>query len=412
MISRPVSNYERFFLDTNCMVQIAFKISDPKYIPSLVDDFITKIDGFYIKSDGQNLILHNTKPDVHKIPSSISSLPDAAEWIFQNHTPPIDKALASIAVNDEMVILSINHLCCDGKYISRIISHIGKEEEEIKHKLPTTAFELFEEKLKNYTKDDRQAYHDPNVTRLYSKRPDLIDPDDGISRKLFFRIPIHELKNYDHERKVMNGLSENLWMSMILVASAYNNKLEKIGCSSTIDLRQFLPKGRDNWSVSNIFSNFPVYGRHPSTFNPYDISIREIEKDLRNSLNEGIKNEEYLAHLKASLEKKRYAPLPGMGVETSNSGMNLIRRPIIDIFGTLNVKFKGAPGHITLINSSCKSEENNLLGCQRLYRRNELGDKEATIIQKSIVFYLKNISRNETIGHALDQIQEFQESLK
>ena len=411
MISRCVSQYERFFLDTHCMVQVVFRLAEPKYVPILVDDFISKIDGFYIKSDNKDLILHKNRPPVHKIPAQIESVYDASEWMFKHHTPPVSESLGSIAAKDDMVILSLNHLCCDGKYISRIISHIGKKE-EVQHRLPTTVFELFSEKLKYYNKDDPQAYCDPNVTRLFAKHPELTDPNDGISRKIFFNIPIKELKNFDHGNNKMKALSEDIWMSLILAIGAYNGKLDKIGCATTVDLRQFLPKGKDNWSLSNTFSNVPVYGRCN-----YDLPIREIEKDLRESLRQKEKNEDYLAHLKASLEGKRYPPLPGMGAETSNVGMNVIKWPIIDMFGTLNVQGNGAPGHISLINSSLKSLDRNgyvnenKLQCQLLYRRNELCDMEANKLEKSINYILKNISRNELLGSALEKIQKYQQSI-
>jgi hypothetical protein len=66
--------------------------------------------------EGANLVSHHAPFDVIRLPSSITNVEDACNYIYLNHTPDFGHTLATVAMNSY-------HACADGGFLRYIYEH-------------------------------------------------------------------------------------------------------------------------------------------------------------------------------------------------------------------------------------------------------------------------------------------------
>ena len=96
MLSRPLDPIEKFFANVLCYTQLLIELEDEKKVPEFIHKLQKYALGFHLKADGDNLCIHHNKQPVHEIPKKLKNHREIADWLFHNHTPPLNQCFGSI----------------------------------------------------------------------------------------------------------------------------------------------------------------------------------------------------------------------------------------------------------------------------------------------------------------------------
>jgi hypothetical protein len=185
--------------------------------------------------------------------------------------------------------------------------------------------------------------------------------------------------------------------------------------STIVDIRRFAPPellkrgGCQNWVAS---IQLPV---RPTA----DTKVGDVAREMRTMLNTKLKRGDWLGHMR-SVSDRVWRPwaaprfLPGLTMELSNIGQVNIRRPMVDCCITLGcpdwMRYEGIsfPTHAI---RDLDTGHTRFVG-ELQYNTQEFAKEDGHLIAESIRFALKNIGFQMTVGEAIDQIKQFQQSIQ
>ena len=391
------------------MVQLAMRIKEPKRIPEIIERLSEIILGFHLTTNDTTFFYKKKEVRPIMIPN-FDDLEQSARFMYENHSPDFSETLATVGTNFDTIVLNCGHLCADGVYLINVadeISNIDNRKVESFPKLPANIAENFDKQI--HSKNVEQCpyiFTDPDLIRVQVKQNIKPENVSKYAKHVRISIPIPELKIYDKETKKVNGLTEFLWSTFILSTAAYNNKIDKTGIATCIDMRKYLNKDQVNWNVCNHYSNIS-----PATFIDEKMSVKELGRNMRLDFNDKINKGHHYSFLN-SLIPPDGKPIPGIGLELSNIGRFKIGGPIEDIFVKSCVMDKSCDPLISHSSFSVSSPSSNILNGMFRYPSSKVDDKTATIIAKSVEYALKYLPLDTTVGSALDFIQKYQKTIK
>lgn len=401
MISRPADACEKLFLKSNSFVQMVLELEKPSDVPEMIEKIYNRVPGLHIRSDGEQLYMKKAPLEVYKLPNNIVSLNHAAEWMFDNHTPPYNKALASLAASDTKIVLNVNHMCSDGMFIKNLIESLPKKEVSTIDQIPISVFTNFKNQIPPNSDGAYLFDEDPNISRIIPQI--ATEPKNTRLSSVYDEFELSELACNQNGKIV--GLTDMFWVASSLAVMVSNGKLGKCGTATAINMRPFLDQSQKNLSIGNHVASISATAKLD-----LDDTIKQLAQKLRNSFNENLKNGLHYKHLAATYRAIVLGQVlehpPGLGFEVSNIGPIRIGKQINDIF-------------ITNLMPSCHVDGVCLESYSKLYENNKKAQisnifffsdqdmhvKEATLLAESISQILKNVKYEQTVRSAIKSIK-------
>jgi hypothetical protein len=411
-ISRPLSPMERIFVSGSLVCQVGMTVENKAARDFLIERLKTHVLAFRLTTDER--VFHvNPTPSipVHPLPDGFPSLEHACIYTSRYFTPPKSVALGSIAANDTTVILNVNHVCLDGGYAKLIVQHIFDDKlPEAPAGLPIAGESVFASQLAGIESTSKIVFVDDSLTRIYPSPTDQ-RPRGSPARYVTFPVEPASLPVFDKKTGKLRGLTDHMWASEILAASAFNGTLGNVGTCTCLDLRQFFPT-QPTWEHCLAFACVIARGEKAALGRRFG----DLSRSLRESFQAKIRAKDYLNYLAGSsafLEGRPDPPPPGVGVELTNVGAVTVVKPFVDVWMQQTSDEDSVKGIISLQSSQLvKGKEAGPLVQRCRYAPSELDDREARIITKMIAFAMKTFDERTEITRAFDELTRFKQLIE
>lgn len=380
---------------------MVLEIEKPSDVPEIVEKIYNRVPGLHIRSDGEQLYMKKAPLEVYKLPSNITSLNNAAEWMFDNHTPPYNKALASLAANNTKIVLNTNHMCSDGIFIKNLIESLPKKEGNTIDQIPISVFTNFKNQIPTNSDSAYLFDEDPNISRIIPQTTP--EPKNTRLSSVFDEFELSKLSCNQNGKIV--GLTDMFWVASSLAVMVSNRKLGKCGTATAINMRPFLDQSRKNLSIGNHVASISATAKLD-----LDDTIKQLAQKLRSSFNENLKNGLHYKHLAATYRAIVLGQVlehpPGLGFEVSNIGPVRIGKQINDIFITNLMPSCHVDG-VCLASYSKMFENNKDAKISNLfcYSDQDIHDNEAALLAESINQILKDVKYDQTVRSTIKSIK-------
>lgn len=403
MIKRPLSQFEKVFLPSGEIVQLAVKVADPQYIPRIVKNLGNSLIALKLRTDGENLIHQDDFP-VFGLPKSIGTAQEAADFVADNNLMNnFYKSLGSVAISDDIVAVTCSHLCTDGMSLVNAMDKCLEPDLPPLPTFPRSVEEIFSEQVAN-TDNSIMGKNIKKISR-YPKgpKPEHHNPSMLMCKYAHNEIPFADLQCYDKNRGVPKGLTDSLWLSLSLSIESCRKTLLNIGCSNCVNIRPFMNQIAD-LSVGNCFTSLPIYAEDIRK----DLTLKQIASQLRNNFEKDKKNGIINAAIKSLINGLPALSDDVMFAELSHVGPLPVRHPIIDASVRNNMSSGPIDGFMCLLTYSKKVDGVEKL-CTRLqYPPTTTSDLEGKIISDTFSYIMTQIPLDTKLGDAYDQIRKFQ----
>ena len=407
-LARPLSPFEYFFVTGTHCVQLAAVLESKEACDYLVEKLKKNVLGLRVKTDYRHLIaLKNPEIKVHKLPDFFPSLEHACIWTWQNTTPDIRECMGSIAANDRTVVLNLNHTCGDGGYLKMIIDRAFGDLPDLDVDLPDAGESLFEKQIANAKSGYKFVLEDDQLTHIFPHRT-MEHPPHTPAHYITFSSDAKRLSCYDPKTKKCNGLTETLWISEMLAACAFNGKVGPFGTSTCVDLRPHMGKPA-TWVNCNTFSNITV---QCPPITP-DQTLGDMQKLTRKDFSEKLKAGVIFDYLKGIREYQidrmgKIAPPPGIGIEVTNVGPVMLKRPVTDIWMQQTMKSTWTEGTMSLLSYSIMDETGRNDVVTRLrFSPTSVRRERAEQISKAILHIAQHVPLSAPIWAIMSDIAPF-----
>ena len=405
---RPLSEFEQVFAGTDEIVQFAVEVSHPKYVQNVVDILLKGISAFHLRTDGKSLF-HTTSPvEVFDMPRSLKTACDAAIWLDREHSPKASERLASIAASDTKVAFAASHLLCDGGFCLRMLSRLTSNIHEVAPLIPRSVENVFAKELADPTLDVQG--HIDDVWKLaginWCDDVEKNLPEDVRCRYIYKFLNVEELSCWDKNKQRFNGLTENLWLSIALSCAAYSNSLEKLGCSTDVDMRQLLKNPLD-LSLGNCFTAVSV---KPAGFTS-KMTLGQIAALMREDLVSKKNERGLLATIKGGLGGYTVSPPKFAFVELSHVGRMNLKKPIVDVWLQQTMKSRGVESIMPTLAFTTTGDCERRIAVRNQYSPTVVTDRVANILHQSMIYALKTMTMDTPVTAAFEELRRFQKTL-
>lgn len=324
----------------------------------------------------------------------------------------------------KFVVLSIPHFFSDGKYYTLLIDQFFNQKSDTNlmkglPDFPYFFYEVYDDFFRRGPTKIKDMEHDEKLTRFKSNDQKNLKKTEKCDQYHTMRFKSIDLKNKVIRNNVhsVSNYTEMLYMSNYFAICAHENKLLKsYGVNNIVDLRQFSKKQP---TLANVFE---ISGVSPFTDNvTKEMTVGDVGKSLRKSLVEKIKNNEQFSN---SREYNQSLPkLSGIYTEFTNIGAFHIKKPIVDLFVSLcinsidretvsNMGFSVVRDDFDKYSNIEKlNKSQNDMVIRYRYSPKKLSENETKKIAKCIEYFMKNISFNDKVGNAFDEIRKFYNSV-
>lgn len=207
-------------------VVLTLKFDDKSIIKDIVEKFKDEIIGLNIRVDGEYLVKRK-KEDiiVHQIPpsSQFDSIYSMSSYATTKYLPNFKHEMATIACNDDTIILNLNHAVCDGKYIAWVAEHINDPPQKMDSYFPTTFDEEFSIEIKERLKKPPVFYRNDKNLTIFNKfgmknKPTELLYDEIYDTKMF--------SNYNKKTKLCKNLTSAIVTGYSLSVMALQGEKE------------------------------------------------------------------------------------------------------------------------------------------------------------------------------------------
>ncbi|KAK8845182.1 hypothetical protein M9Y10_021364 [Tritrichomonas musculus] len=434
---RKMSRFDLYPLRNGNCLALALKFDSKSVIKDIIEKLKMEVIGLNLRVEGDMMVekLDKNIP-VHELPpsSKFESIAQMTEWATSQFLPDISKELATLASNDDTVIININHAVCDGKYIAGIADHLfDKPKKTNCNFFPITFEEEFAEEIKERKKKSptffKSEVNNTILTNLGMKKSGHEKFYDGIFDTKSF-------SSYDPKNKKCKNLTASIVTGFSLSINVLNGNLNisHVGGSVAADMRNILKDKKKN-NIKNILlpkgpSNTKYYTGNPITLNHTNIFTNlsmttNVSPDMKigecyNRLNECLKNHFYpntedLFDYTCSMGNFNPVGENMYGIMACFSmlGPIFVKKPLVDLYLFNMIYTEMVSYAIPFLNYSIIDERNNRneFHSQPRYENNGLTKEQAIILSKSLGHYLQNFDTNNTISETLKDLKKFQNSL-
>ena len=398
-LSRPLTPYEKFFYGSECMVQLAFDVSEPSYVTDLIDQLNNSVIGLHLRTDGEKLFSTKDPIQVVPIPKHLETLPAATDYVAYECAPKLSERMAVIGADRHRVVLSVSHMCADGGYLQYLVDKL--REGRLPHATTLSPIEsFFEREMKSHGSSARVHHVDPTLSRVYRKSAQIKAMSKPRAMYRQIRMPATRLSCYDPATKKVHGLTEALWLATVMSSFCHNGKLGPVGCSTCINMRQYMRKESVDLSVGNCYSSVSVNAEYDSS-----VTIAEMGQRLRRDFQSKVRNGMQYEYMNAMMRDYSLKGLEGAGCEVSNIGPLVIKDPIRDVHCAVSGTAGGDAPYYSLLSFSVQKRYLNDVVVLVQYDPTYITEKEVDGIEKSVTFLMKDVSGKTKFVDAYKEMQ-------
>lgn len=403
--SRALTRFEKYFLASLETCQLVLEFENPKIVTEVVDRFKGAVIGLHLKHDMENLYAIKGDVPVHELPASLKTPSDCAKWCVDNMNPFCDGTLAAIACNENRVALNSNHCVADGGFLHYLLDHALDANIGDHPVLPASIDEIFKNELNNGHEVDGEL---SLVSRISTERHDSPNFVQNASYTNF-EIPASSLQAYDKKSGKVKALTEYLWMTLTLAASALQNKFTSLGVSTCVDIRKLIKSQYDPLSTANFFTGLNVIAKGVSL----NQTLGDFQKSLRKDFLEKLNSDFLMNSIKTDfkhgyeIEDEDKPPMENT-IQVTNVGPLKFKRPITDFWVQQHMVCNSAAGNICLLSFSKVNEKINNVVCRLRYSPTAISEETAQMLTDCVKYGIQNFPLSMTAQEAFDEYRRFQ----
>ena len=414
---RPLEGIENVFSNklANELIEFAIKFDDAKHIPKVVKNLKKLFIGLRLKVIDQHYY-EKQEESLLKLPNWIQDCKTACDWIYQNHSLPIDKGLATIAANDRIVVINSSHNTSDSGFILKAIKHCLDDDignlENFKYPMPESV--AFKNEIARAEKNNPHITPMKELTSfLYDKNDPHFSTDPPVKMNIDDCIPVEKLTCYDSKLKRPKGLTELIWTAITMSVSAMGYKdfgEQDLGLPIIIDTRKFSDDPTKlNWSLTQAVSAAHIKMKPREEHNISDIG-KELRRDLERIGKDGYYH--WINHGNFS-----GIPYHGYGMSSSIGAVE-IKHPMIDFFIQSRIKMSKdlkispeSPFGLNVFSFSKVTPSKNLFYPTVSYLTSSDLQKSVQVLHDSFIHFITEIPLDTKYKEALKELRNFQQKL-
>lgn len=408
---RRLEALEYVFLLWKGFLQTSIEFETPDDTKRAVEELIKCYNAFHIRNNILNVFPNNRDPEILKIPSSLTTLPEINEWMYKTHTPSPFKSWGTIAMDDTRLVINTSHAAGDGRHQKILIEHLCNPSESWQAPpVPMAPYSKFASEIsKIKLPREFTCGNEPNSCRIFPRLP--VDTKKTSKYEIgLIRKDAKSLKCWCHETQRLRGLTESMWVAMGLMATAQTGKFaDSFGICTCFDLRSTVTaEERQDKSIQDFFADICARAT-PTT----DMTLGELGDAMRKSFNVNVQQRRYIDYMKsvwASVFKPWIVPEPkGLGLEVSSIGPIRIRKPVKDAYVSLMTPDSYGLGSLCLMSYSIINEDtgrNEFIGHTQ-YNTTEISRKEGDLFTKGIEYAMTSFDRSKKVGQAINELKAF-----
>lgn len=324
---RKINNIEKIFLSNQEKIQFALEVSNPDYIPIIIQNFKNYNLGLHLKLEGESFVWHNNPVNIYSLPISIKNAKDACNFI-DSIKYDFHDTFSVIAANDNIFAVSVSHMVCDGGFFKDIYNKllINDPNFRLKPSVPLVATDFFQSKLSRVTKNDIQNQHElmDKITSLdWSKNHEKLNNEQNQNKKCSYYIDESPVEEFIFHKSGLK-LTDFYNFAFVLSIMSLNGRMDSIfGTNTCVDLRQFLPKNNRPAANTQNTSIVSVIADHITPKMTVSEGISSLHKDLMHKLSD---NSPFIVYKISKYIKWAFLP---------NENISLILYFILSIFKKL-----------------------------------------------------------------------------
>ena len=398
---RRYTTWEQLHLFSGTMIQLGVRVSDPKFVPQLVEEASKMSVGLHVCRVGDEVWRTHDPVVIRRLPRWIRSVEDACEWTAVQGLPSRERC-SNLAVGDDIVVLNSNHMAADGGFFKQVLTRY----QECLAGIPAKRYPQFLEPTDaHYAKElaaTKAVPYDQGSCTVVRCKDKVGVPDKAPTHAWMFRLPTRKLRCFDPQKGRVSGLTEAIWTSLILSASAFNGEIGTMKCGTCCDLRgshEYRPELACDFTIVA-----PEAHCSPSE------TVAEMGRKMRESLTQLLNSEHRFAFLRPDLYKWPRVE-SGCGLEISHLGPLTFKRPIVDACMNILMENKETEDCVSLL-SFCKvNEEMDVFQGRLRCPPTRLNPCEARVLGKTIEYGLRTISPEMTIKDAFEALVSYKKTL-
>ena len=404
MIKRA-SNYDKVFLSLDQFLQMGIHLNDQNKIQSTIDKLKKMAIGTKLKYDGTNFLLNNRPASVYKLPDSIKNVREACQYMHIYHQPSYENTLAVLGANKEIVVLNSSHAVSDGCALLEMFNTLRDNKDFDEPMTLLNQSEIFQEEMKTVPVAP-DANTNPGITRFETKDKDNL-MSYGYYLRTYEKSKAEDLKCYDKKLKRPKQLTDALYAQLIVAASAFTGKFTTAGLKTIMNIRPLM-KTKATFENGCVLSYLQL-----ATKANENTTIKELMKMTRDAFNQQINDKVTFGFIKRieNPPKSSGNKIPGINFLTSNVGQFKLGGAIDDVFVQCSSKGLGRSNQVTFLHYAIQDDKGrNDCISQIQYTLNQISQREADLLTKSVHYGLENIDLDSKIGNAIEQMKEFQDN--
>ncbi|KAK8887505.1 hypothetical protein M9Y10_038553 [Tritrichomonas musculus] len=427
---RPLKGIENIFSNPNSQdnILLGIKFTDSKYVLQVAENFKKIFSGLRLQvTDGKYYRKKEQEIPIYKIPNWIQDCKSANLYVFNNQMVPYTESLASLSMNDKILVVSSSHALSDGGYMVSVLSRCMDDfsQEKANNEAPLYSSDAFKEEFNEAEKKfDKKIIWpmDKLTTCKYDTNDSHLAPPGTQYIENEVVIPVEKLACYNKKTKKPQSLSDVSCVGVamsILALNKVNHDIdftynEPLSLTAILDVRRFSKnKSKIDWRFGNCIAQPTI--KAEVTKND---TIEDVAKKIRDYINllkpHGVF---YCAgHMSELLNK------PPKAIIGCHSGIGPIKfkRPIVDF--DLRDCIRLTPGkgdhgeqHGTMFGvisySKVNEFRNDLCYVSRIWP-SCMTIENGKILCESFKYFITKVPISASFDSALHDLINFQRSVK
>ncbi|OHT09205.1 hypothetical protein TRFO_22047 [Tritrichomonas foetus] len=442
-LSRPFTGFEKAFINTKELVQLAVEL-DPKDIVPSLNKLQKKVIGLRLKRDSDNLILSKESYPIQRIPDYVKNVREAVEWAETQHFD-FKETMSIVSANDRFIVINSSHSVTDGGALSTYLKSLYEDEKVDSNEIisfPKTFNDFFSKEIeeRRLNPNFKNVNEDLNQTvTFYKWNQEPVQNFDPSTKASYFTFieNVEKFQCYNKKTQKCEKLTENNMGSIMLATNAINilNKKNNIindgnimnnirkdgidtsdcvfGCSVCVDMRQFLPRNVNMFEVGNFFTLVVLGAQNFSL----DMTLNEFYEAIRKNFskqkqNDGLMDAIYSMDNGKACDSINLEKTPISTVILSNVGLLQVKPPVKDVWMSLKMSAMKTDPELVLLSYGRKGNGKNDVVNLLRYSSRVIPHEDAKIMGESMKFMLTNIPPTESVGTALNEVYKFQKQFK
>jgi hypothetical protein len=378
-------------------VQLGVELINSRVATQFADFVMKTVSAFRLRCDDENFIHHNSSIPINAIPSSLHTPCDVVQYIERVGRPNFSERLASIAIRDNFVAMSVAHSTFDGVSLIRLFQRFERGQFSPQSTFPNAVDDILKKELSNLPPIASNSGTNPLAVIPWSS-PFRDSGDRPRIDVLLTNLPSHTLTCFNSKTEKFIGLTDVLWGASAIVSHAIHPEQSGYGSTMWVSMRGSVKEYE--------FGNFIV----PLTIVPEkvssNLSVGEFEKRFRRDFEIKMKKREWLNELNVMLKSGSRPIIGNSFFDVSNVGYFPTTGPFVDSWSQQSQTAMCCNGVLALAVATVFGRENAHLIMQLPFSQHVFTRSDATRVANGVKYYLQNINRKVKVGDAITQIRK------